>query len=268
MTVMANDLVGVTGIVGVLLGGSRARGDALPGSDADLGVYYTGRPDTDHLTRLASRWSTQPVEVGPPGSWGLWVDTGGWLTVDGTAVDWVLRDLDRVRDAGKRAARGEMAFHPQAGHPLGFLDVAYVGELALGRVLADPTRVLTELRAAVSAYPAPLRDAMVGQLWEAGFLIDGARKGIPRQDTTYVALCLARAVLLCAHALHADAGVWVTNEKGLVPRVARLGRAPHGFAARASTALGRAGNTSQSLTQAVAAIEELVSETRKLLGGT
>lgn len=270
LTVMATDLVGVPGVVGVVLGGSRARGDALAGSDVDLGVYYTGRPDTDQLTRLASRWSTQPVEVGPPGSWGPWVDAGGWLTVDGTAVDWILRDLDRVRDAGKRAARGDAAFHPQAGHPLGFLDVAYVAELALGRVLADPTRTLSELRAAACPYPSPLRDAMVGQLWEAGFLIDVARKGVPRQDTTYVALCLARAVLLCAHALHADAGVWVTNEKGLVPGVARLGRAPNDFAARASTALGGlggAGNTSESLTRAVATLEELVAETRQLLGG-
>lgn len=112
---------------------------------------------------------------------------------------------------------------------------------------------------------------MVGQLWEAGFLIDAARKGIPHQDTTYVALCLARAVLLCAHALHADAGVWVTNEKGLVPGVARLGRAPNDFAARASTALGGlnglgdAGNTSESLTQAVAILEALVTETRQVL---
>ena len=33
-------------------------------------------------------------------------------------------------------------------------------------------------------------------------------------DSAYVAGCLFRDVLLCAHALHADAGHWLVNEKG------------------------------------------------------
>jgi hypothetical protein len=137
-------------------------------------------------------------------------------------VDWILRDVDRLAAQTDRARRGEFAFHAQAGHPLGFLDVSYAGELATGVVLADPSGRLTSLRTGVTAYPRALRDALVGALWEADFLLGAAGKGVARADTTYVSLALARALLLCAHALHADAGRWVTNEKGLVPAVATL----------------------------------------------
>lgn len=260
---MADELTQVRGVVGVVLGGSRARGDALPGSDVDLGVYYSGVPDTEALSWLASDWSGRPVTVGEPGSWGPWVDAGGWLEVDGTAVDWILRDVDRVLAQGARARRGEFAFHPQAGHPLGFLDVAYAGELATGVVLADPTGTLTSLRAGLTAYPEALRDAMVTALWEADFLVAAARKGAKRSDTTYVTTCLGRAVMLCAHALHADAGRWVTNEKGLVPAVASLPRAPRGFSGDAALALGSAGHSEESLCAAVESVARLVVSTRE-----
>lgn len=210
----------------MVLGGSRARGDSLPGPDVDLGVYYLGTPDAAALSELATRWAGQRVEVGPEGSWGHWVDAGGWLCVDETPVDWILRDLDldRVRGQWARAQRGEYEFHPRAGHPLGFLDVSYAGELATGVVLADPTGALAALRHETLAYTPELRDAMVDGLWEARFLVEASRKGVDRLDGGYVVLCLPRALLLCAHALQANAGVWVTNEKGLIPSVAELAR--------------------------------------------
>ena len=45
LAAIAGRLVGVGGVVGVLLGGSRARGTHHPDSDVDLGVYY--RPPLD-----------------------------------------------------------------------------------------------------------------------------------------------------------------------------------------------------------------------------
>jgi predicted nucleotidyltransferase len=45
LTILADRLVQVPGIVGVMLGGSRARDDFAPDSDYDLGLYY--RPPLD-----------------------------------------------------------------------------------------------------------------------------------------------------------------------------------------------------------------------------
>ena len=42
---IADRLAAVSGMVGVTLGGSRARGSALPGSDVDLGLYSRGGLD-------------------------------------------------------------------------------------------------------------------------------------------------------------------------------------------------------------------------------
>jgi hypothetical protein len=107
---------------------------------------------------------------------------------------------------------------------------------------------------------------LVGALWEADFLLGAAGKGVARADTTYVSLALARALLLCAHAFHADAGRWVTNEKGLVPAVATLPRAPAGFSRDAAQALGSLGATEESLAAAIETATRLVARTRAALG--
>lgn len=258
---LATRLTTVPGVVGVLLGGSRARGDATPESDVDLGLYYRPPLDTRALGALARELAGPGAEVTEPGAWGPWVDGGAWLRIDGTAVDWIYRDVDRVHDACAAAARGEVTFHFQVGHPLGVPGFLYAGEAALGVVLADPSGELAAVAHRAREYPAPLRRAVVTRcVWEAGFSADIARKALPRADTAYVAGCLFRTVLLCAHALHGAAGRWLVNEKGAVSAAARLPGAPAGFDRRAHGILARLGREPAELAEAVAAAEELVAE--------
>jgi predicted nucleotidyltransferase len=180
-------LTQVPGVVGVLLGGSRARGDHMPDSDVDLGLYYRPPLDVAALAELAREVAGPQARVTQPGEWGPWVDGGGWLTIAGTAVDWIYRDLDRVWTAWQDAQRGRFRFHAQVGNPLGVPDFAYAGEVALGVVLADATGELASLQRRTSAYPRALADTLVQGLWEATFLIDIARKAVSRADTSYVA---------------------------------------------------------------------------------
>lgn len=260
---MAQALVTVRGVQAVVLGGSRARGTHHRGSDVDLGLYYDHeRLDLHALSRVAERFSdTGAVQISGPGDWGPWVDGGGWLTVDDTAVDWILRDISRVRQQCDRAVQGAYAFHAQPGHPLGFLDVSYAGEVATCRPLADPTGVVKELRARVQPYPSALRESLVGNLWQAGFLVDAAGKGTAKQDIAYVLLCCSTALMLCAHAWHAAAGSWPTNEKGLVVDVGLLDIDSHDFAARAAQSLVAAGTTQEALVLLVGGVKEVVNDT-------
>lgn len=267
LAAMAVALTRVAGIEAVALGGSRARGTHQPDSDVDLALYYDrDRLDVDGLRSLTRELTGRAVAVAGPGGWGPWVDGGAWLDVGGTPVDWILRDVERVRAQRDRAIRGEFAFHHQPGHPLGFLDVSYVGEAVACRPLVDPGGLIRELRSGVVPYPEPLRAAMIANLWQAGFLLDAAGKGAGRRDVAYVALCCSTAAMICAHAWHAAAGVWVLNEKDLVPSVSRLGLDTGTFVEDAQAALHHLDADEGSLRSAIALMRAAVEATSARIG--
>jgi hypothetical protein len=257
---LAEPLLGVGGVVGVVLGGSRARGAHHPDSDVDLGVYYRPPLDVDGLAALARELAGPGATVTRPGEWGPWVDGGAWLSIDGVAVDWVYRDVDRVHTAWRAAQDGRVAWQAQVGHPLGVLDVWYAGEIALGVVLADPTGELTRLHDAAADYPEALATALLVRLPEAAFTVAIARKTIHRGDVVYIAGCLFRALGVCAHALHAHARRWVLNEKGLIAAAGALPGAPADFAARAHGLLARVGGAPDELAATLDAATALVAE--------
>jgi hypothetical protein len=266
LAAIAGRLVGIGGVVGVLLGGSRARGTHHPDSDVDLGVYYRPPLDVDGLAALARELAGPDATASRPGDWGPWVDGGAWLSIDGVAVDWVYRDVDRVQRAWRNAQDGRVAWQAQVGHPLGVLDVWYAAEIALGVVLADPTGELTGLHTAAGQYPEALAATLLSRLPEAGFTLAIARKTIHRGDVTYVAGCLFRALGVCAHALHAHARRWVVNEKGLIAAAAALPGAPTRFAARAHGLLAEVGSTPEQLAATLDAAAALVAEVERAVG--
>ncbi|WP_229075658.1 nucleotidyltransferase domain-containing protein [Actinoplanes sp. DH11] len=261
LTELARRLTAVPGVAGVVLGGSRARGQHTPDSDTDLGIYYRAPLDTARLRELAVAVGGPGAAVTEPGGWGPWVDGGGWLRIAGHPVDWIYRDLDRVHRCWDDARQGRYAFHSQAGHPLGVPDFSYPGELALCRVLADPAGELAALQGRVRTYPRPLAEALVAGLWEADFLIGLARKAVSRGDSSYVAGCLFRLVGVCAHALHGAAGRWLVNEKGAVASAAALPGAPERFRARVDAAFAAVSGDPLQLSVAIDVAADLVLET-------
>jgi predicted nucleotidyltransferase len=237
---MADRLTQVPGIVGVMLGGSRARGTHRPSSDWDLGLYYRGELDLTALRDLAG----PDVEVAAPGGWGPWVNGGAWLQVDGVAVDWILRDLDRVEQVWADCRRGSFEIGEQVGHPLGFWSPCYAGEVALGQVLTDPTGALTSLKRETATYPEPLRTALTARAFEAEFLVNAAAKGGERSDSLYVSLCLSRAIGVLVQALFAADGQWCLNEKGALAAAEMLPGAPANLSDRVRAVLSAIGESS------------------------
>ncbi|WP_220447076.1 nucleotidyltransferase domain-containing protein [Nonomuraea deserti] len=264
---IAARLAGVPGVVAVVLGGSRARGTHRPDSDIDLGLYYRGPLAVGDLRALATELTGEPAEVTEPGGWGPWVDGGGWLTVDGWRVDWIYRDLDRVHRVWRdcRAGRYEIGF--QVGHPLGFYSHAYAGEVALCRVLADDGGELTALREEVTAaYPPALREALLRGLWECDFAVSAARYGAAGRDPAYTAATLFRALGVACHALHANDGAWLVNEKAMIASADRLPSAPGGFGERAQALLASVGHTPEEIERTIDAAARLVADVRAACG--
>lgn len=258
---LAGRLVTVEGVVGVVLGGSRARGDHTADSDVDLGIYYRGDLNIAGLGAIARDVAGPDAEVTKRGEWGPWVDGGGWLVISDVHVDWIYRDVDRVREAWARAHRGSYDWNAQAGHPLGVPDFAYVGELALALVQADPSGELTELRDGIT-YPDALRTALAHNLWEADFLLQIAAKATSRGDTAYVALCLSRAMLVCAHALHGYDRRWLVNEKGAIASAGRLPCAPTDFERRVCDVLGSVGTSPTELAGTIENAERIAEDVK------
>jgi predicted nucleotidyltransferase len=95
---LAHRLTAIGGVIGVCLGGSRARGTHRPDSDFDLGLYYRPPLDTAALRLLAAEVTGDAIEVTEPGGWGPWVDGGGWLIV---AESWMLNEKGAVGEAGR-----------------------------------------------------------------------------------------------------------------------------------------------------------------------
>ena len=197
---------GVPGIRAIVLGGSRARGEATAQSDYDIGLYYEADYPID-IGRLAKAAMLLPgaasSSVTAIGEWGPWVNGGAWLTVEGTRVDLLYRELGKIRDVIEacHAGRVERVYSP--GHPHAFVSAIYLGEVALAQVLWDPENVLGPLKGQATPYPAALGEALIRRLfWEAKFALENAAHGRGRDDPAYVAGCAFRAVAcLCRHCL-------------------------------------------------------------------
>lgn len=238
---VAREVAAVPGIVAVVLGGSYARGDARPGSDVDLGLYYRGSAGFDlaALRAAAARLDPRPEAVPTePGGWGPRIDGGAWLQVQRQALDLVYRDVERVGAAIDRALSGRISLEHQPGHPAGFHSQVYLAELALARPLVDPDGIVGRLRRRITPYPEPLRAAILATAWEAGFAVETGRKAAARADLFATSGALFNGVACLVFVLHALNRTWLMNEKGAVDAIERMPLRPAEFRGRVDRALG------------------------------
>jgi hypothetical protein len=203
---LAARLAAVPGVLAVTLGGSRATNTAVEGSDWDFGLYYQGAIDPADIVALG--W---PGRVFAPGEWGRIVNGGAWLTVDGTKVDLIYRDLDEVLRWTGAAEEGRFEIQREVGYVAGIATYVLAGELSLGRVLAG------ELPR--PAFPDELR-VTAPPVWYhlAAGALHFAAVHADRQDRVACLANLCQAVLATAQGRLSADGVWVLNEKRLVER--------------------------------------------------
>jgi hypothetical protein len=199
-------LAAVPGVVAVTLGGSRATNTAVEGSDWDFGLYYRGGLDPADIVALG--W---PGRVFAPGEWGRIVNGGAWLTVDGTKVDLIYRDLDEVLRWTAAAGDGRFEIDREVGYVAGIATYVLAGELALGKVLAGSLPR--------PAFPPKLREtAPVAWFRLAAGALHFADIHAGRRDRVACLANLCQAVLAAAQGRLAAAGEWVLNEKRLAAR--------------------------------------------------
>jgi predicted nucleotidyltransferase len=261
----------IDGLEAVALGGSWSRGTARADSDIDLGLAYGGdRPfSIAELAEAARELDDRHLDglVTRIGEWGPGVNGGGWLLIEGNHVDFLYRDLKRVREVVERCVAGEPDAVYQLGHPMGFQNQIYVGETHFCRPLFDRDGKLARLKTLVAEYPEKLRVALVRKhLFDSAFHIEIAAKPAARADIMYVSGCLATATGFMTLVLYALNRRFYLNEKGAFLESAGFENRPARFHGRAGKILGAIGTDASALAASVDAMREVHRELALLCG--
>lgn len=220
-------LSAVQGVKAICLGGSQSRGEADQDSDYDIGVYYIG----DSLDVAALDQCLKELDDGrkdnllnPPGQWGPWINGGAWITLGGTPVDMLLRDVKRVESVLHDCIEGRITIDYQSGHPFGFVNTIYAAETHYCKPLwQDDEKKLDGLKALLYSkgeYPPLMRRAIIQRfLWEAWFSLACGRKAAFKGDTNYAMGSVFRAVCSWLQVLYAVNNRYLMNEKWVMKRV-------------------------------------------------
>ena len=138
-----------------MLGGSYARGRAQPGSDVDLGLFYSEPApfSIQSIRELAEVVNDAPGPVVTDFyGWGPWVNGGAWLTIGGQRVDFLYRNLEQVERVITDAEAGRYELHYLQQPPFGFFSGTYLGEIAVCIPLFDPEARLAVLKQRVAVH--------------------------------------------------------------------------------------------------------------------
>jgi hypothetical protein len=263
----ASDMLSqVKGIAGVVLGGSRARGTHAPESDIDIGIYYRGDIlDLAVLDRVATVLDSEHRAglIAPPGSWGNWVNGGGWLMIDGYHVDIILRDILRVEQAIADCQEGRITAHYQTGHPHAYINAMYMGELAVCRILSDCDGTIQKLQNQTHPYPQKMKEAVIHSfMFEAGFSHMFTAKNINKYDTYYVTAHLVRSVSCLNQVLFALNNEYCINEKKAVRMIDGFQFKPPEYGRKVKTIFSLAGYEEE---QACKCMKNLIDDVEKIV---
>lgn len=212
---LVDNLAAMPGVIGVVLGGSRAEGVFDAKSDWDIGVYYRGAVD---LAALRA-WG----EVHPPGSWGRLMNGGAWLSVGGAEVDVILRDAAVVEHWTDLAEVGEFEVDGLLAYLAGVPTYSLAAERHAARVLRGETPRGID-------FPERLAETATARWrWCSRFTLEQAQARAERGDVVGASGQAARAIIEEAHARLCARREWVLNEKRIVER-AGLTEVPRVFA--------------------------------------
>ena len=255
----------IDGVSALVLGGSRARGTENPNSDIDIGIYYNANNGLDiaQLRRVTSILDDDNrgnllTEIG---GWGPWINGGGWLKVNQKPVDFLYRDQNKVSKVIEQCLSGDITIDYQPGHPHGFLNAIYLAEIALCKVLWDPSGIVGEMKTRTNPYSHVLQKAIIQKfIWEANFSLEIGRKGIYKKDVSYIAGCCFRSVSCLNQVLFALNETYWMNEKGAAAIADSFSMVPSNYSYRVNNILTLVTEDQDDLEKALRMLDDLIHE--------
>ncbi len=245
---VVNELKNVSEIEAIVLGGSRARGIYSETSDIDIGIYYNESLDFKKINEAAKKLDFENRDnlVSAIGSWGAWVNAGAWLRIRGYDVDIILRDINRVESILQECKSGDISINYQPGHPHGFLNVMYIGELAIAKLLWKKDERILNLKREAESYPKMMKQSLINYAeFESGFSIKLAEKSVKNGDTYYVSACIVRAISQMNQLLFALNDSYCLNEKRAVAIIDKLSIHPINYDIKVNSIFADLGNDNE-----------------------
>lgn len=260
----------IDGVSALVLGGSRARGTESPNSDIDIGIYYNANNGLDiaQLRRVTSILDDDNRDnlLTEIGGWGPWINGGGWLKVNQKPVDFLYRDQNKVSKVIEQCLSGDITIDYQPGHPHGFLNAIYLAEIALCKVLWDPSGIVGEMKTRTNPYSHVLQKAIIQKfIWEANFSLEIGRKGIYKKDVSYIAGCCFRSVSCLNQVLFALNEAYWMNEKGAAAIADSFSLVPSNYSYRVNNILTLVTEDQDDLEKALRMLDDLIHETDLLV---
>lgn len=270
ISLISSELENVPGVVGVVLGGSRARGTNHPDSDIDIGIYYDESEGfkVSEISKIAAKIDDEHREniITSLGEWGPWVNGGGWLIVQGYHVDFIFRDIKRVSQVIDDCLKGKVYSNYQTGHPYAYVNVMYMGEIAACKVLVDSKNNISELKAKTIPYPRKLKNAITGcYMFEALFSLIFAKANIDKDDISYVCGHCFRSISCLNQVLFALNEEYCINEKKAVRMINGFKIKPQDYKIKIDEIITLISSNKDNTIKAVDKLQGLVNETKSLI---
>ena len=194
------------------------------------------------------------------GEWGTWVNGGGWLVIEGYQVDFLFRDVHRVSGIIDDCSAGKISAHYQTGHPHAYLNVMYMGEIAICRILWDSDNRIMTLKAKTAPYSKALQDAMIGYFtFEASFSLMLANKTAASDDITYVTGHCFRCISCLNQVLFAKNELYCINEKRAVAMIETFPLKPANYKERLDQVITLLSSDTEKTKQATALLQDLIT---------
>lgn len=270
ITEIIKELDGIPGIVGTVLGGSRARGTNHATSDIDIGIYYDESAgfNVSDVNRAAAKLDDEHREnlVTSLGEWGAWINGGGWIIVQGYHVDLIFRDINRVEQVIDKCLLGNVSTHYHTGHPHAYLNVMYMGEVSICKILDDKRNRIASLKSKTMPYPKPLKDAIIGYfMFEASFSLMFAKANADKDDISYVTGHCYRSISCLNQVLFALNEEYCINEKKAVRMIDGFDAKPKDYKIKIDKIITLLSANIDSTRLALEILQEIFSETELLL---
>ncbi|MGE5607117.1 MAG: hypothetical protein ACM3YE_15685 [Bacteroidota bacterium] len=181
-------------------------------------------------------------------------------------MDFILRDIRRVEKVIDDCLVGKVTAHYHAGHPHAYLNVMYLGEIAICKILADRDGCLQALKGKAIPYPEAMKKSIIGYfMFEAGFSLMFAEDNADKDDLSYVAGHLFRAVSCLNQVLFALNEEYCINEKKAVKMIASFPKAPGNYQKRVEEIFALLSPNASGVVNACQRLKELVTEVKVLV---